>query len=145
MNKDQVKHLVVHCAYTPSNMDIGADDIDRWHKEKGWSGCGYHQVIRRNGDVEDGRPMNKAGAHVRGINRVSIGICLAGGMNEAKDGPEFNHTEEQMEALRILLDELLEEYPNADVKGHYQFSTVKTCPNFDAAKWYETNKIEHTY
>ena len=66
MNKDQVKHLVVHCAYTPSNMDIGADDIDRWHKEKGWSGCGYHQVIRRNGDVEDGRPMNKAGAHVRG-------------------------------------------------------------------------------
>ena len=72
---------MVHCAYTTATMDIGAKDIDRWHREKGWLGCGYHKVIRRDGTVEDGRPMNKAGAHVRGINRQSIGICLAGGMS----------------------------------------------------------------
>jgi len=145
MNKEDVKYLVVHCAYTPETMDIGAKDIDRWHREKGWLGCGYHKVIRRDGTVEDGRPMNKAGAHVRGINRQSIGICLAGGMNKAKDGPEFNYTDEQMSALRLLLDDLLEEYSNADVKGHYQFTGKKSCPNFDAKLWHETKEIEHTF
>ena len=59
MNKDDVKYIVVHCSYTPEQMDIGAD-IDRWHREKGWMMIGYHKVIRRDGTIEDGRPLNNA-------------------------------------------------------------------------------------
>lgn len=145
MNSSDVKYIVVHCAYTPAKMDIGASDIDRWHREKGWLMIGYHGVIRRNGSFETGRPLNKVGAHVRGINSQSVGICLAGGMTDDKKNPEFNYTDEQMETLRDKLDEWLKLFPNARVAGHYEFDKKKTCPNFDAELWYRTGKIKHTY
>ena len=144
MNKKDVKYLIVLCAYTPEKMDIGASDIDRWHREKGWMMIGYHKVIKRDGTVEDGRPLSKSGAHVRGMNRTSIGICLIGGMNRSKDGPEINYTDEQMKSLRSLLDDLKEDYPIAKVRGHTDFDKGKTCPNFDAGKWYETDEIVST-
>jgi len=144
MNKSDVKYLIVHCSYTPESMDIGKSDIDRWHREKGWMMIGYHKVIKRDGTVEDGRPLSKSGAHVRGMNRTSIGICLIGGMNRAKDGPEINYTDEQMKSLRSLLDDLSKDYPKAKVRGHTDFDKGKTCPNFDAGKWYETDEIVST-
>jgi N-acetyl-anhydromuramyl-L-alanine amidase AmpD len=124
-------------------MDIGASDIDRWHRERGWLGCGYHFVIKRDGTVEDGRPLEKTGAHVRGMNSKSKGICLVGGMNRAKSGAEVNYTDEQMEALRKLIDDLRDEhFPDAKVAGHVDFDNHKTCPNFDAAHWYETGEVK---
>ena len=144
MNKSDVKYLIVHCSYTPESMDIGKSDIDRWHREKGWMMIGYHKVIKRDGTVEDGRPLSKSGAHVRGMNRTSIGICLIGGMNRSKDGPEINYTDEQMKSLRSLLDDLSKDYPKAKVRGHTDFDKGKTCPNFDAGKWYETDEIVST-
>jgi len=144
MNKEDVKYLIVHCAYTPETMDIGASDIDRWHREKGWMMIGYHKVIKRDGTIEDGRPLSKSGAHVRGMNRQSIGIVLIGGMNRSKDGPEINYTDEQMASLRTLLDELKEEYPTAKVRGHTDFDKGKTCPNFNAGVWYEKDQIIST-
>lgn len=144
MNKSDVKYLIVHCSYTPESMDIGKSDIDRWHREKGWMMIGYHKVIKRDGTVEDGRPLSKSGAHVRGMNRTSIGICLIGGMNRAKDGPEINYTDEQMKSLRSLLDDLSKDYPKAKVRGHTDFDKGKTCPNFDAGKWYEDDEIVST-
>ena len=125
-------------------MDIGASDIDRWHREKGWMMIGYHKVIKRDGTIEDGRPLSKSGAHVRGMNRQSIGIVLIGGMNRSKDGPEINYTDEQMASLRTLLDELKEEYPTAKVRGHTDFDKGKTCPNFNAGVWYEKDQIIST-
>ena len=144
MNKSDVKYLIIHCSYTPESMDIGKGDIDRWHREKGWMMIGYHKVIKRDGTVEDGRPLSKSGAHVRGMNRTSIGICLIGGMNRSKDGPDLNYTDEQMKSLRSLLDDLKEDYPKAKVRGHTDFDKGKTCPNFDAGKWYETDEIVST-
>lgn len=138
-----ITHLIVHCSYTPPQMDIGASDIDRWHRERGWLGCGYHFVIKRDGTVEDGRPLEKTGAHVRGMNSKSKGICLVGGMNRAKSGAEVNYTDEQMEALRKLIDDLRDEhFPDAKVAGHTDFDNHKTCPNFDAAHWYETGEVK---
>lgn len=124
-------------------MDIGVKDIDRWHREKGWMGCGYHLVIKRDGTVEEGRPLNKQGAHVRGQNSKSVGICLVGGMRRAKSPtPEINYTDEQMAALRETIDTLIaDRFPAAQVKGHIDFDTGKTCPNFDAGHWYKTEEI----
>ena len=64
------------------SKDIGAKDIDRWHRERGWLKIGYGKVIRRNGEVEQGRGDNAIQAHVKGYNHCSYGLCLVGGALE---------------------------------------------------------------
>lgn len=140
-----IKDIIVHCSYTTETMDIGAKDIDRWHRERGWMGIGYHFVITRSGKIEDGRDIERVGAHVQGHNAASIGICMAGGMNRSKDGPAINFTDAQFAALRDLIDDLIALYPSAKVSGHCDWTKAKTCPNFNAAKWYATGEIEPTF
>lgn len=125
-------------------MDVGASVIDKWHREKGWMGIGYHYVIRRSGDIETGRDLSRSGAHTKGENANSIGVCLAGGMNDEKNGPALNFTDEQYKSLRKLIDELKQEFPDATIHGHYEFAR-KSCPNFKARKWYETGELEETF
>ena len=120
--------LAVHCSATPEEMDIGVEEIDRWHKERGWIGCGYHFVIRKDGTVETGRDIDAIGAHVRGFNQTSIGICLVG---------TSDFTDEQYTSLKTLISDVLEKYPDATVRGHRDFPSVKKdCPNFDVPKWW---------
>jgi N-acetyl-anhydromuramyl-L-alanine amidase AmpD len=121
----EIKYIVVHCADTYRNMDIGAKEIDGWHKERGWSGIGYHYVIRRDGTVEIGRPLDTPGAHAKGYNSNSIGICLVGGK------PRFNFTWEQLIALRQLYADLKFKFEKAKWLGHYEITTGKTCPTFN--------------
>ena len=138
MTPDQVEYLVVHCSATPATADIGAKDIDRWHREQGYFSIGYHYVIRRNGTVETGRPLDQPGAHARGYNQKSIGVCLAGGVAADKRTPENNFTAEQFESLERLLRELKVKFPKAVVIGHGQLPGVaKACPSFDAKGWAE--------
>lgn len=126
-----INKIVIHCADTPSNMDIGAAEIRIWHvNDNGWSDIGYHWVIRRNGQVEEGRPEDQAGAHVRGHNSDSIGVCLVGG----KGG--FNFTRVQMAALEAKVIDLKAKYPDAEVLGHCDLDGSKTCPNFDVPQWW---------
>jgi N-acetyl-anhydromuramyl-L-alanine amidase AmpD len=132
----QVKEAIIHCAYTKPSMDIGFDEIDAWHKRRGFrspSGihCGYHVIIRRNGLIEHGRPYSETGAHCRGRNRHSIGICLVGGMNE-QGKPDCNFTMSQYETLSILGSDLPFEFPEITFSGHRNHSK-KTCPCFDVA------------
>ncbi len=115
-------------------MDIGVDEIDRWHKDKGWNGVGYHDVIRRNGIVEQGRQENDVGAHVKGYNSISVGICLVGGINE--DGsPENNFTDNQMKSLIRLLRFYRVLFPSAAIVGHNQLNPHKACPSFNVGDW----------
>ncbi len=57
--------FVIHCADTYATMDIGVKEIDGWHRKRGWSGIGYHFVIRRNGIVETGRTSKSNGRTCR--------------------------------------------------------------------------------
>lgn len=145
--RKRTDYLVVHVTATPPTSDIGVKEVDAMHKAQGWSGCGYHFVIRRNGKVETGRPEKDVGAHVKGFNSVSVGISLVGGV-DAKGKPEHNATPEQMAALETLLRELVERYPNAKVCGHRDLSPdkngngiiesgewLKACPCFDVIPW----------
>ncbi|WP_408956247.1 N-acetylmuramoyl-L-alanine amidase [Natroniella sp. ANB-PHB2] len=77
--------IVVHHSASP---DVSANEIDRWHREKGWKGVGYHFVIRANGDIEPARNFESAGAHARGRNQNYIGICLAGDFTKHPPTPE---------------------------------------------------------
>jgi len=136
--RSSTDYIVIHCAATKSKMDIGADEIKKWHvNDNGWRDIGYHVVIRRNATVEHGRVLDDSVAHAKGYNHKSIGLCMVGGM--ADDGSaEDNFTDQQWTALSAKIKDLLVSYPGADVIGHNEISE-KECPSFNVQKWKEDN------
>lgn len=123
-------------------MDIGAAEIDRWHRGKGWQCIGYNYVIRRNGTIEEGREEDRIGAHVQIYNAVSIGICMVGGVAADGKTPEDNFTTEQFASLKSLVARLKTKYQNAVVQGHRDFPGVtKACPSFSVKDWLKENEI----
>ena len=134
--------IVVHCSATPPTMDIGVRVIDKWHKENGWDGCGYHFVVRRNGLVESGRDLTRRGIHAKGYNRNSIGLCLIGGVDNHHD-PENNFTQNQMEALKFMLTKLSEQFAGIAIVGHGDLPEVsKDCPCFDVRTFCKENGVD---
>ncbi|MCG8470536.1 MAG: N-acetylmuramoyl-L-alanine amidase [Desulfobacterales bacterium] len=124
-----IRYLVVHCADTPDHRDVTAADIHGWHQKRGWDGIGYHAFIRRDGTIEAGRPVYWTGAHVRGHNSHSLGVCLAG---------RTHFTEAQRHSLEQVLWAWKKTYPEAQVCGHNDLDPKKSCPNFNAkALWKE--------
>ena len=122
-------------------MDTSAQDIDRWHREKGWLKIGYHFVIKRDGTIEEGRHVNEIGAHAKGYNSTSVSICLIGGMTEDLTKAEDNFTEDQWLALGATVDMLTHRFPDAEVIGHNEISE-KDCPSFNVREWYENYRAE---
>lgn len=133
----EINHIVIHCSATPPSMDIGVDEIRRWHtEERGWKDIGYHFVVRRDGTLEEGRQIGRSGAHVRGYNADSIGVCYIGGISESGKA-EDNRTADQSRVLFETVSSLKERFPNAEVLGHRDFPGVrKACPCFDVKQWY---------
>ena len=134
MNRE-IDLVVIHCSATYPDMDIGAVEIKEWHLDRGWSDIGYHYVIRRDGSIEDGRPERLAGAHAKGANSNSIGICMVGG--KARDGKQANNfTRAQWAALGMRLDQLKHRLflSDKDIIGHNEISS-KDCPCFDVRAW----------
>ena len=127
--------IVVHCSAVKPGQTSSAEQIDGWHKAQGWKGIGYHYVVRRNGQVELGRPLWEAGAHVKNHNRHSIGVCYEGGYDAAGKAAG-TRTSEQRVALRGLLEELHGRFPEAVIVGHHDLDPKKPCPCFDAVKEY---------
>lgn len=135
----KINTVVIHAAATPPSMQVGAAEIRRWHLDRGWSDIGYHYVIRRNGKVEDGRPVSRAGAHVRGFNQHSIGVCLVGGVDKNRN-PADNYTKKQLAALMRLVRQLRADHDIVSVVGHRDFPRVnKACPSFSVAGWIHAN------
>lgn len=134
--------IVIHCSATTESQDIGRKEIDQWHKQRGWNGIGYHWVIRRDGTVEQGRSEAQPGSHTQGRNKNSIGVCMIGGVRRQGDKliPEDNFTPAQWASLKRLTLQLLNRYPNADVRGHRDFAN-KACPSFSVADWIKREQI----
>jgi len=138
--QSKIKELIIHCSDSTWGSAI---DIDRWHRRRGWSGIGYHYIVGNgynngkrqynpvlDGNIETGRHENVVGAHVKGHNSESLGICLIG---------KGYYTESQMVSVAILVHELLDRYnlPTEAVKGHYEFNKNKTCPMIDMKNFRE--------
>lgn len=130
----QIKQIIIHCSCTPAGRNIGATTIRGWHTQKGFSDIGYHYVIRLDGTIEEGRPIDQIGAHCQGHNRNSIGICYIGGTEKDCKTPKDTRTTQQREALEQLCKQLKAEYPNATIHGHSEFAN-KACPSFDVKQW----------
>ena len=129
--------IILHCSATRANQQVTVEDIRHWHTvERGWSDIGYHWVIERSGEIKKGRDGNRIGAHCRGYNHDSVGVCLVGGI-DANGRPENNFTGNQMLALEMLVEALQLRYPGAKVRGHSYFNPRKACPCFDVEDWLE--------
>lgn len=131
----KIKQIIIHCSDTPEGRDDRAKDIDRWHKQRGFDEIGYHYVIDLDGTIEAGRELEKVGAHCKGYNVESIGICYIGGADKKSLKPRDTRTDEQKASLLLLLRYLKSRYPEAVVYGHRDFSD-KPCPCFDAKNEY---------
>lgn len=110
-------------------MDIGVNEIRKWHTARGFRDVGYHFVIRRDGTLEKGRDISRYGAHCIGHNAISIGVCFVGG-KEGHGQQADNFTLEQMQVGRMLISDLHKQFPKATFHGHNEFSK-KACPVFD--------------
>lgn len=143
-----MKFITVHCSATKEGVQIDADTIRRWHKQRGWSDIGYHYIIGLDGQIEIGRPLNKTGAHVAGHNTDNIGICYVGGL-DAAGNPKDTRTDLQIESLHDLIEALCVVFDIEEIKGHRDWSPdtdgdgeveqhewLKACPSFDAISEY---------
>ena len=123
----KISMLVVHCSDTENGQNLSTVDIHKMHLEFGWDGIGYHKIITRSGRIENGRPEYWVGAHVKGKNEISLGVCLIG---------RDRFTKRQFVSLERILKKWKTRYPSAKIVGHRDTGdTQKTCPNFDVISW----------
>ena len=134
-NRSRTARLVVHHSASP---DVSAAEIHRWHLNRGYSGIGYHYLVRADGTVELGRPVDTEGAHTEGHNADSLGICLAGDFTRSAPAPE------QISALTELVLELNQHYGPLSIWRHSDLSPTD-CPG-DLFPWLqfrrELNRLE---
>lgn len=131
-----LNEIIVHCSATPEGRNFTVRQIRSWHRERGWSDIGYHYVIYLDGSVHVGRPLSKAGAHVRGRNTGTIGVCYVGGVASNGRTPKDTRTAAQKAALTFLMSELVQKYPSIrKISGHRDYAN-KACPSFDATREY---------
>lgn len=137
---EQIDTIFIHCADTPNGRRDNADDIDAWHegrfsrksaiREKHVNqrlNIGYHFVIPVDGSIELGRHIKEIGAHAKGHNTRSVGICLVG---------LDRFSAEQWYSVKLLVKALVIEIPSiVHVRGHREISPLKTCPGFSVSDW----------
>ena len=146
--KRKINLIVVHCSATRSTTNYTPEMLERDHKARGFSSCGYNYYIRKNGDVIPMRPLDLIPAHAKGYNSNSIGVCYEGGLDE-NGNPDDTRTEAQKYSLVELLMKLVCVYPDSKICGHRDLSPdldgdgelepnewIKVCPCFDAEKEY---------
>ena len=112
------ERIILHHADAKS---CSAEDIHRWHLSNGWSGAGYHFLVRKDGTIYRLRPEEKVGAHAYGSNYNSIGICFEGNFME-EDMPEV-----QKQAGKELVAYLKNKYKISTVQKHKDVCAT-SCP-----------------
>jgi N-acetylmuramoyl-L-alanine amidase len=135
----KINLLVIHCSASDKpdqdsveavrNLHVSSPSIPiKWGKYathgKGWSDIGYHYFISKDGSIYPGRPEDVPGAHVRGHNARSIGVCLSG---------DTKFTDEQFRSLERICLELTQKHnlEKKDIVAHRDLDPKKACPNFD--------------
>lgn len=133
--------IVLHCSATRINQNFPIEALEACHKARGFRTIGYHFYITKDGTLFPGRPEWQVGAHAKGYNANSIGICYEGGLDE-HGKPADTRTFAQKITMEELLRSLLSDYPDARIVGHRDLPGVhKDCPCFDTRKWVEENDI----
>ncbi len=146
----EITEVVIHWSGTFLDQDIGAKEIHKWHQQAGYDGIGYHYVIRKDGTIERGRPIQKDGAHakVNGHNLRSIGLCLVGGYTVPSEYALYNplaqqgvesFTNAQQANLFIFLRAFYRVWPGGQVFGHSQTDPDQIDPGFPVGTYIKNN------
>ena len=135
--------IIIHCSATMWNKKLTPLELVKMHRKRGFNGCGYHFYIRRDGEIVEMRGLDVAGAHCKGHNATSIGICYEGGL-DAKGNPKDTRTDDQKKSMKLLVKILCKDYDIKTIAGHRDFSPdlngngvvephewTKVCPCFD--------------
>ncbi len=145
--KRDITEVIVHATESYTDKDIGAIEINNIHNELGHDGIGYHYVIRRDGRLQRGRPINRNGEHavVNGHDVYSIGLVLVGGLNISSGGEnptDFrsaqSFTREQYTTLEKFLRSFYRKYSGGQVFGHNDIDEVELDPYFDVVDYIES-------
>lgn len=143
----EITEVIIH--YTANFIDqaqIGSEQIHQWHLARGWSGIGYHYVIRRDGTIQRGRPINRIGAHAAGLghNNFSIGISHVAGYTVTSGTPNGTSyvdktgesiTAAQYKAQDKFLRAFYNVFPGGQVMGHSDVDNNKVDPGFDVQSY----------
>jgi N-acetyl-anhydromuramyl-L-alanine amidase AmpD len=136
MPERKINKIIIHCS---DSWYGNAAIIDKWHRQRGFNQIGYHFVIPNgyatyedwkgqkynpelDGLIEEGRDIEIVGAHCKGHNKDSIGICLIG---------KRLFSGNQIHALLKVIKAMTDIYGPLNIYGHYEFNPHKTCPNID--------------
>jgi len=140
-NKRNISLIVLHCSATRENQNFTVEQLEACHKARGFDGIGYHYYITKDGTLYPCRSEERMGAHAKGFNAHSIGICYEGGLDEHGRSKD-TRTEAQKVTLEELLKSLCTDYPDAEILGHRDLPGVhKDCPCFDTRKWLKEIKF----
>lgn len=128
--------IIVHCTATVPSLKTDVETVRRWHKERKFSDIGYHYLIKVDGTIELGRPIAQVGAHTKGHNANSIGVCYVGGL-DFDSNPCDTRFPAQKDALKRLIEQLCNDYPITKISSHYEYAR-KSCPCFNASAEYSS-------
>lgn len=139
----KIDMIVIHCSATRADVPLSPSQLDEMHRQRGFDGCGYHYYVRRDGEICTMRPVDRPGAHAKGYNQHSIGVCYEGGLDE-QGRPADTRTELQKRSLRVLVRVLAMDFQTRRIVGHRNLSPdlngdgviepeewTKVCPCFD--------------
>jgi N-acetylmuramoyl-L-alanine amidase len=128
--------IILHHSLTKDSDTVSWGAIRNFHKgpENNWPDIGYHfgiEDMRGQTEIVIGRMIDKAGAHCRGHNSASIGICFIG---------NFDIIQPPMESWIVglkLVRFLMRQYSIKTIKGHNELDPDKSCPGrlFDLDKF----------
>ena len=124
-----INEIIIHCTATPAGRPVSVDDIRAWHLARGFRDIGYHYIIYLDGSVHTGRPVTQAGAHCKGHNAHSIGVCYVGGVDATGRACDTRTTAQKKSLLRLIAH-LRQQFRAATVHGHNEFA-AKACPCFN--------------
>jgi N-acetylmuramoyl-L-alanine amidase len=129
----EIKYIILHCTATLQNASV--ESIQRYWKEvMKWKDPGYHFIIKPNGSLQNLQPIEKPSNGVAGYNANSIHISYIGGIDR-EGKPVDNRTDSQRKAMYELVKALKRQFPEAEVKGHNDFTDKKACPSFKVSDW----------
>ena len=130
----EIDTIILHCTATPAGREITIEEVDRWHRERGFRCVGYHFLVLLDGSVQTGRQLSEVGAHCRNHNLRSVGIAYVGGLND-KGKPADTRTKEQRKVLRALVEYVQDivyrqQGTMPRVVTHHMLDKSKACPCF---------------
>ena len=141
-----VTEVVTHWSETHTNKNIGSEEINKYHLDLGLDGIGYHYVIRRDGSLQRGRPVNTQGQHapVNNHDLRSIGIVFVGGINVPSGTPNSENflsvqslTRSQLNTFDHFCRSFYAVFPGGQIIGHNDIDEDEIDPGFEVINYVE--------